>query len=99
MPAQWEVRPKDYYAILQIRLDAEPEVVEGAYKRLIAKYHPDKVRTPEERPRFEQKAKDINEAFEVLKDTTKRRDYDVWYRWERPSGPRRDKDSTTSTST
>ncbi|MDL2289025.1 DnaJ domain-containing protein, partial [Oscillospiraceae bacterium OttesenSCG-928-F05] len=31
----------DYYSILQVHCDAEPEVIRSAYKRLCTKYHPD----------------------------------------------------------
>lgn len=33
---------RNYYEILQVTADAEPEVIEAAYKRLAFKYHPDR---------------------------------------------------------
>ena len=63
---------KDYYAILQVHPRAEPEIIQAAYKRLAAKYHPD-VGGDEER------MKQINEAWNVLGDPRSRRQYDAWY--------------------
>jgi len=62
----------DYYQILQVDADAEPEVIEAAYRRLARKYHPDVSRSPEAARRM----KEINTAFEVLGDPGKRSDYD-----------------------
>jgi curved DNA-binding protein CbpA len=62
----------DYYQILQVDADAEPEVIEAAYRRLARKYHPDVSSSPEAARRM----KEINTAFEVLGDPGKRADYD-----------------------
>ena len=75
MQEDWEIKPKDYYKILQIDPSAEPEVIEAAYKRLSHKYHPDKNPNPE----AQEKMKDINKAYEILKDPKKRKKYDKWY--------------------
>jgi curved DNA-binding protein CbpA len=61
---------KDYYQILSISVDAEPIVIKAAYIALIKFYHPD-AETGDE-----QKAKDINEAYGVLRDPIKRKEYD-----------------------
>ncbi|MCG8482174.1 MAG: DnaJ domain-containing protein [Clostridia bacterium] len=63
----WE----DYYHILQVHHDAEHEVIEGAYRRLCKKYHPD----INCNAHAESKIKQINAAYEVLKDKEKRKDY------------------------
>ena len=62
----------DYYAILQVHPKAEPEVIQAAYRRLAAKYHPDAGGDEEHMKR-------INEAWDVLGDPRKRRAYDLWY--------------------
>ena len=63
---------KDYYAILQVHPLAEPEVIEAAYRRLSRKYHPD-VST---QAGAAQRMRELNEAFDVLGDPDRRRDYD-----------------------
>jgi DnaJ domain len=71
-----EVRRKpavDYYKVLQVDPSAEAEVIEGAYRALSKKYHPDRNPTPEAQARMAQ----INQAYDVLGDATKRRDYNA----------------------
>lgn len=63
----------DYYAILQVHPSAEPEVIEAAYRRLAAKYHPDVNPSPDATARMQQ----INEAHRVLSDATLRAAYDA----------------------
>jgi hypothetical protein len=62
---------KNYYEILQIALNAEPEIVDAAYRRLALKYHPDHDPSPYANIRMQE----INEAYEVLKDPQKRNKY------------------------
>jgi hypothetical protein len=61
---------RSYYAILGVARDAEPEVIEAAYRALMKKHHPDRSMGRDDR------AKDINEAYAVLGDAAKRRSYD-----------------------
>jgi len=63
----------DYYRVLQVHSLAEPEVIESAYKRLAKKYHPDVNRAKDSEHRMKQ----INEAYEILKDAGNRRRYDA----------------------
>ncbi len=65
---------KDYYKILGVSRDASQEEITKAYKKLAKKYHPDL--NPND-PSAEEKFKDINEAYEVLKDPEKRKRYDM----------------------
>jgi curved DNA-binding protein CbpA len=63
---------RSLYDVLNVAPEAEPVVVEAAYKALIKKYHPDQaVETP-----VSKDATAINEAFAILKDPAKRADYD-----------------------
>ena len=66
---------KDYYYLLGIRKDATKEEISSAYRKLSKKFHPD-VEDNAEDEYFVQRAKDINEAYGVLKDEGKRRAYD-----------------------
>lgn len=63
---------KNPYKILQVSEDAEPEVIEAAYKSLSKKYHPD----IDSSHNTEEKMKDINWAFDMLSDTLKRKQWD-----------------------
>lgn len=62
---------QDYYHVLQVHHEAEQEVIEGAYRKLCKKYHPDINKTAD----AELKIKLINAAYEVLKDVEKRKKY------------------------
>jgi hypothetical protein len=63
---------RSLYDVLNVAPQAEPVVVEAAYKALIKKYHPDQAA---EAP-VSKDAAAINEAFAVLKDPARRADYD-----------------------
>lgn len=63
---------KDYYAILSVDRAASQEDIKRAYRKLARKYHPDVSKEPDAEPRF----KELNEAYEVLKDPEKRAAYD-----------------------
>lgn len=65
---------KDYYKILGVSKDASPKDIKKAYRKLAAKYHPDK--NPDDKV-AEDKFKEINEAHEVLSDAEKREKYDT----------------------
>ena len=65
--------PRNHYAILNLRPDAELVVIEAAYRALMKKYHPDQgAPAGEGAP----SASDINNAFAVLRDPRLRSDYD-----------------------
>lgn len=66
----------DYYRVLQVRRDAEPEVIERAYKALSLKYHPD-VASPSQRQAATRRMQIINEAYRTLKDPVRRTRYDA----------------------
>jgi molecular chaperone DnaJ len=61
---------RDYYEVLGVSKDASADEIKKAFRKLAVKYHPDKEGGDEA------KFKEINEAYEVLKDSTKRQRYD-----------------------
>jgi len=63
---------KDYYKILGVKPDADIKAIKTAYRKLARKYHPD-VSTQDN---AEEMFKEVSEAYEVLKDTEKRAEYD-----------------------
>lgn len=67
------VEYKDYYNILGVPKTAGQEEISKAYKKLARKYHPDL--NPND-AKAETKFKELNEAYEVLKDPEKRKLYD-----------------------
>src|SRR6202521_5020262 len=71
---------KDYYETLGVPRGADAEEVKRAYRKLARKYHPD---VSKER-NAESKFKDVQEAYEMLKDPEKRAAYDQLGRHYRP---------------
>lgn len=67
---------KTLYEVLEVSENASKEIIEKAYKVLAKKYHPD-LQTEGDKQEAEKKMKQINEAYEVLSDDTKRKDYDL----------------------
>ena len=66
------------YQVLQVHSDAEPEVIEAAYRALSKKYHPDRNATDDAQTRMVT----INSAYEILGNDTKRAEYDEQRRFE-----------------
>lgn len=64
---------QDYYDLLGISKSAKQDEIKKAYRKLAMKYHPDKNPGDKE---AEKKFKEINEAYDVLKDDQKRAAYD-----------------------
>jgi len=66
---------KDYYQILGVPKNAAEKDIKSAYRKLAKKWHPDA--NPNNQKEAEEKFKDLQEAYEVLGDSDKRRKYDV----------------------
>lgn len=66
---------KDYYKILGVSKNASPEEIKKAYRKLALKYHPDRNKGDKA---AEAKFKEINEAYAVLSDPEKRKQYDTF---------------------
>lgn len=64
---------RDYYEVLGISKDATEQEIKKAYRKLARKYHPDMNPGDKE---AEAKFKEVTEAYEVLSDPEKRRQYD-----------------------
>lgn len=66
---------RDYYDILGVPRSATAEDIKRAYRKLAVKYHPDK--NPGDKA-AEERFKQINEAYAVLSDPEKRKQYDTF---------------------
>ncbi len=64
---------KDYYYFLGINNDATEDDIKKAYRKLSLKYHPDKNENDEY---FANRFREVQEAYETLSDSGKRRNYD-----------------------
>ncbi|MEE3927997.1 molecular chaperone DnaJ [Mycoplasmopsis ciconiae] len=65
---------RDYYEVLGIKKDATESEIKSAYRKLAMKYHPDKLKDGSS----DEKMRELNEAYEVLKDSEKRKMYDAY---------------------
>lgn len=65
---------KDLYGILGVEKNASQDEIKRAYKKLAVQYHPDKNPNNKE---AEEKMKEVNEAYTILSDDQKKREYDM----------------------
>jgi curved DNA-binding protein CbpA len=73
---------KNYYQLLGIEPSAGQEEIKRAFRKMASLYHPD--HNPKDAEKAEEMFKAINEAYEVLGDEGKRRQYDRLIRPRRP---------------
>jgi molecular chaperone DnaJ len=64
---------RDYYEVLGVDQTATRDQIKHAYRRLALQYHPDKNKDPNAAPKF----RELAEAYAVLSDDTKRKEYDT----------------------
>ena len=64
---------RDYYEVLGVEKTASADEIKKAFRKLALKYHPDKNPGDKE---AEEKFKEVAEAYNVLRDTEKRKQYD-----------------------
>ena len=74
----------DYYDLLGVDKAASKEELKKAFRKLSREHHPDL--NPEDTAASEEKFKEINEAYSVLSDSTKRQEYDLRHHGQSSSG-------------
>src|SRR5262245_54827072 len=70
------VKFRDYYEVLGVARGASADDIKQGYRRLARKEHPD-LKPAAERAAAAERFKEINEAYEVLRDPEKRAKYDA----------------------
>lgn len=65
---------KNLYEVLELSISAQQTEIKASYRRLARKYHPD---LNQGKPEFIIKFKEITEAYEILSDKAKKKDYDI----------------------
>src|ERR1051325_1798706 len=63
---------RDYYEVLGVGRDADPDAIKKSYKRLAIQLHPDRNKSPDAEERF----KELSEAYAVLSAPEKKARYD-----------------------
>ncbi|XP_047323443.1 protein tumorous imaginal discs, mitochondrial-like [Impatiens glandulifera] len=66
-------KPKNYYKLLELDFEAKDDDIRSNFIRLALKWHPDKQKNQDNTTTIFQ---EINEAYQVLSDPSKRREYD-----------------------
>lgn len=75
---------KDPYKVLGLPRDASQNDIRKAHRKLVMKYHPD---SNPENPRAEERFKEVQQAYEVLSNEKKRREYDEGLRTSSSGSP------------
>ena len=66
---------RDYYQVLGVNKGASEAEIKKAYRKMAMQYHPDRNQGNKE---AEEKFKEVNEAYAVLSDKKKRKEYDTF---------------------
>jgi len=90
LPTSWE---KDFYALLEVKKSDDMDTIKKSYRRLAREHHPD--RNPGNKD-AEERFKEVSEAYDVLSDDHKRKEYDE-YRALRGTGQYRPRPRPGST--
>src|SRR5580658_5910536 len=64
---------KDYYDVLGVSKTASADEIKSAFRKMARKFHPDATKND---PKSTEKFKEAQEAYEMLSDATKRKNYD-----------------------
>ena len=82
---------QDYYALLGVSEDASDAEIKKAYRKMALQHHPDKIKAAgaEAEARAERHFKLLGEAYSILSDAKKRRDYDDERQYGHGATPRR----------
>lgn len=70
-------RKEDYYKILGVKKNCSEKELKKQYRKLALQWHPDKHTGEDEKIKATSKFAEISEAYEVLSDPTKRKEYDL----------------------
>lgn len=72
------VTKRDYYEVLGVERNASEEEIKRAYRKLARQHHPDLQSSEQAKKASEERFKEVSEAYEVLADAGKRRQYDMF---------------------
>jgi curved DNA-binding protein CbpA len=79
---------QNYYQILEVQPDASGDKIKGQYLFLAQAWHPDKFSQADQKARAEEKIKEINAAYDILRDPSKRAEYDRKLQSSKKTEPR-----------
>src|SRR3954468_9072845 len=66
---------RDYYEVLGVSKTATPDEIKRAHRKLVRQHHPD---VNKNNKQAEEKFKEVQEAYDVLSDKDKRKNYDTF---------------------